>query len=55
VRRPEVSLNASLERRANQPEAASTADAQRLELWRHWNDKLKDNDFVRRQMESLVK
>jgi serine/threonine protein kinase len=44
---------ASLRRRTNQNEAASALDAQRLELWRHWEGKLKGNDFVRRQLEGI--
>jgi len=41
-----------LHRRTSQPEQAAELDARRLELWRHWDRKLPDNSFVRRQIQA---
>jgi serine/threonine protein kinase len=37
---------------AGQANLASTLEARRLELWRHWDSKLPNNAFVRRQLEA---
>jgi serine/threonine-protein kinase len=42
---------ASLSRRAKQPDAAANIDARRKALWSHWQDKLRNNDFIRRELE----
>lgn len=41
---------ASLQRRAGRASLASTIDAQQLELWRHWGQKLPNNPFVLQQI-----
>ncbi len=38
-----------LHRRAGQPDLASALESRRLELWRHWEQKLPNNPFVLRQ------
>ncbi|MBI3680812.1 MAG: serine/threonine protein kinase [Acidobacteria bacterium] len=43
---------ARLHRRARQADAASAAEARRLELWEGWDRKLPNNSFVRRQLEA---
>jgi predicted Ser/Thr protein kinase/tetratricopeptide (TPR) repeat protein len=44
---------ANLRRRAGDVSRAATLDQQRLELWRHWDKKLPNNPFVRRQFPLL--
>jgi hypothetical protein len=51
VSRLDTSL-AMLLRRMGRPEQAVALEAGRLELWRHWNGKLPNNPFVRRQLEA---
>jgi serine/threonine-protein kinase len=46
---------ADLQRRNHRADVAEAVSARRLELWRHWNRKLPDNAFVRRQLEAAVK
>jgi tetratricopeptide (TPR) repeat protein len=46
---------ATLRRRAHQTDVASTLELRRLELWRHWDHKLPNNAFVRRQLERAKK
>jgi tetratricopeptide (TPR) repeat protein len=41
----------AVHRSNSQPAKAAALDAQRLELWRHWDRKLPGNNFVRRQLE----
>ena len=41
---------APLQRRAGKANLASTLDASRLQLWEHWERKLPNNPFVRRQL-----
>jgi tetratricopeptide (TPR) repeat protein len=43
---------AGLSLRVGQNERASILAAQRAELWRHWNARLPNNSFVRRQLEA---
>ena len=43
---------ATLLRRLGRKDQAETLEAGRLELWQHWNRKLPDNPFVRRQLEA---
>jgi hypothetical protein len=43
---------AVLHHRAGQPQAARQSQARRLELWRHWDRRLPNNSFVRRQLDS---
>lgn len=42
----------ALHHRTSRPEQAAELDARCLELWRHWDRKLPDNSFVRRQLEA---
>lgn len=42
--------SAGLYRRAGQTERAESMETRRLELWRHWDRKLPNNAFVRRQL-----
>jgi tRNA A-37 threonylcarbamoyl transferase component Bud32/tetratricopeptide (TPR) repeat protein len=42
---------AALHRRAGQIDLAFALETRRLELWRHWDRKLPNNTFVRRQLE----
>jgi hypothetical protein len=42
---------AALHRRAGQIDLAFALETRRLELWRHWDRKLPNNAFVRRQLE----
>jgi tetratricopeptide (TPR) repeat protein len=44
---------AKLNRQAGQPDVASDLDARRIEIWQIWKVKLPNNDFVRRQMETV--
>jgi hypothetical protein len=44
---------AALRRRAHQTDLASALETRRLELWRHWDRKLPNNAFVRRQLEAV--
>jgi hypothetical protein len=39
-----------LQRRAGKTDLASALDARRLHLWEHWDRKLLNNPFVRRQL-----
>jgi tetratricopeptide (TPR) repeat protein len=41
---------AALHQRAGQAELASTLDARRIDLWRHWERQLPNNPFVLRQL-----
>jgi len=41
---------APLQRRAGKTDLASALDARRLQLWEHWDRKLLNNPFVRRQL-----
>jgi tetratricopeptide (TPR) repeat protein len=41
---------AHLDRRAGRNDLASALEFRRQELWRHWDSKLPDNSFVRRQV-----
>jgi tetratricopeptide (TPR) repeat protein len=43
---------AALHRRAGQTEPESALEARRLELWQHWDAKLPNNSFVRRQLDA---
>jgi hypothetical protein len=43
---------APLQRRAGKADLASGLDARRLQLWEHWDRKLQNNPFVRRQLSS---
>lgn len=43
---------APLHRRAGQADLAAALEARRLELWQHWDSKLPNNAFVRRQLEA---
>jgi hypothetical protein len=43
---------AAVHRQAGHPDLASALDSRRLELWRHWDSKLPNNAFVRRQLEA---
>jgi len=42
---------AVLHRRVRQANRASELEARRIELWRHWDSKLPNNTFVRRQID----
>ena len=44
---------AALRRRSHETSLASALETQRLELWRHWDRKLPNNAFVRRQLEAV--
>jgi hypothetical protein len=46
---------AVLYRRARLADAASEMEARRADLWRHWDRKLPNNPFVRRQLAALAK
>jgi hypothetical protein len=37
-------------RRAGEPVKADDMDARRLDLWRHWDEKLPGNSYVQRQL-----
>jgi tetratricopeptide (TPR) repeat protein len=41
---------ARLQRRSGRKDRASSLEARRMELWRHWDTKLPNNNFVRRQV-----
>jgi hypothetical protein len=41
---------AQLHRRAGQSSLASAVESRRLDLWKHWDRKLPNNSFVRRQI-----
>jgi hypothetical protein len=41
---------AALDRRNGRVEDASTLDARRIEMWRHWQAKLPNNPFVLQQI-----
>ena len=43
---------AALYRRAGQTEAESAIDTRRQQLWRHWDARLPNNSFVRRQLDA---
>ena len=43
----------NLEKKAGRVDAASALDQSRGELWRHWDQKLPNNSFVRRQLAAL--
>jgi len=43
---------AGLHRRGHQMELARTFETCRMELWRHWNDRLPNNSFVLRQLDA---
>ena len=43
---------AALQRRAGRANLASALEAQNLQLWQHWDSKLPNNAFVRRQLEA---
>ena len=51
VSRLDTSL-AMLLRRMDRGDKAVPLEASRLELWRHWDRKLPNNPFVRRQLEA---
>ncbi|HTS31676.1 MAG TPA: serine/threonine-protein kinase [Bryobacteraceae bacterium] len=42
----------AVSRRAGHHDRASSLDALRLELWRHWDSRLPGNSFIRRQIEA---
>ncbi len=44
---------AALRRRAHQTGLASALETRRLELWQHWDRKLPNNAFIRRQLEAV--
>jgi len=44
---------AALQRRAGQADLAAGLEARRLEVWRHWDSKLPNNPFVRRQLAAV--
>jgi hypothetical protein len=44
---------ARLHRRMGQPARASGVESRRLELWQHWDRKLPNNAFVRRQIAAI--
>jgi hypothetical protein len=43
---------AGLYRRAGNTARAESIEARRLELWRHWDNKLPNNPFIRHQLEA---
>lgn len=43
----------NLEWKAGHAEAAAALDRSRRELWQHWDKKLPNNSFVRRQLAAL--
>jgi hypothetical protein len=43
---------AALNRRTGRQDQASALESQRLDLWRRWDSKLPNNDFIRRQLQS---
>ncbi len=45
---------AMLLRRMNESEKAASLEATRLDLWQHWDHKLPNNPFVRRQLEAHI-
>jgi serine/threonine-protein kinase len=44
---------AVLHRRAGRPDLAASFDTRRRELWQHWDRKLQNNAFVRRQLAAI--
>ena len=44
---------AQLHRRAGQTSQASDFDSRRLNLWQHWDRRLPNNSFVRRQISAI--
>jgi hypothetical protein len=47
--------SAGLYRRAGQTVRAESMETRRLELWRHWDRKLPNNAFVRRQLAATAR
>jgi tetratricopeptide (TPR) repeat protein len=43
---------AALHRRVHQTDLASALETQRLDLWRHWDERLPHNSFIRHQLDT---